>query len=230
MKIRWVLKSCVHGLQVTGFQETIFKHWVCNQRRDLGFQLGSCRLCKEDWLGARKESGVEAEMQMRGHESQLEPHGRWRGRPAFGESSSDLSMFFGDSDRGSWTAPSRTCQKLPTLSIWVQLAPMRSEGVDQHGQEMNLLDFRGSDASEVENEHKAVIKVGFLVVSLSCCGNGNGIVLWALTGRTKTEGKACFLLRASRWNGKHSWTSSSLKTEMRYSGRPRAKTAVSAIW
>lgn len=59
---------------------------------------------------------------------------------------------------------------------------------------MNLLDFRGLDGSEVENEHKAVIRVGFLFVLFSCCGARGGVVLWALTGRTKTEGKVSSLL------------------------------------
>lgn len=52
------------------------------------------------------------------------------------------------------------------------------------------LDFTGLDASEVENEHDAVTRVGFLLALLSCCGDGSGLVLRALTGRTKTEEKA----------------------------------------
>lgn len=52
------------------------------------------------------------------------------------------------------------------------------------------MDFTGLDASEVENEHDAVTRVGFLLALLSCCGDGSGLVLRALTGRTKTEEKA----------------------------------------
>lgn len=54
-----------------------------------------------------------------------------------------------------------------------------------------------SDAREVENEHKTVTRLGFLLAPLSCCGDGSGLVLWALTGRTKTEEKARSLSRGA---------------------------------
>ena len=49
--------------------------------------------------------------------------------------------------------------------------------------------------------------------------------------QSKDRGEGMLLtLRASPWNGKHSWMSFSWKTEMRYSRQTRTKTAVSTIW
>lgn len=53
------------------------------------------------------QSRVKAGIQTRGQESELEPHRGRRGRSEFGESSSDLSTWFGGPDPGSWAAPSR---------------------------------------------------------------------------------------------------------------------------
>lgn len=46
------------------------------------------------------------------------------------------------------------------------------------------------DASEVE-------KRWFSITVLSCCGDGSGLVIWALTGRTETKEEACSLLRGA---------------------------------
>lgn len=46
------------------------------------------------------------------------------------------------------------------------------------------------DAGEVE-------KSWFPITSLSRCGDGSELVLWALTGRTETKEEACSLLRGA---------------------------------
>jgi len=68
------------------------------------------------------QSGVKTGIQTRGQESELEPHRGQRGRSEFGESSSDLSTWFGDPDPGSWTAPSRD------MSEAAQLTYLRTAG------------------------------------------------------------------------------------------------------
>lgn len=40
-------------------------------------------------------------------------------------------------------------------------------------------------------------RVGFLLALLSCCGDGSGLVLWALTGRTNMKEEACSVLRGA---------------------------------
>lgn len=116
------------------------------------------------------------------------------------EGESLLSMGFGGPPMGHGHSI-RDMSEMLSLRVCVQLAAMRSRRVDQHGQYIKFLDFAGLDASGDENEHNAVTGVGFLLAPLSCGGNGSGFVLWALTGRTKTEQKACSLLRglSQRW-------------------------------
>lgn len=76
--------------------------WVCI------WEVSNSACLQEGLVGGKDAvKSQDWTIQTRDQESDLEPHRRWRGRSEFGESSSDLSMRFGDPDPGSWTALSR---------------------------------------------------------------------------------------------------------------------------
>lgn len=77
------------------------------------------------YKGGQKGARMELGLQARGHR-------RWRGRSGF--ASVNPSCLHGLVTRGHGQLHPGTCRRPAQLRLWVQLAAVKSEGVDQCGQ------------------------------------------------------------------------------------------------